>query len=143
MKHVIILTLLISITSCSRPEKAVEDQTTDDHSIVIEHYELRKSLIDNQQLEAWPTILQIEELPNSDSLVLYLIEESSEKTLAELYIRAVFTSNLEVFSEAKYSDDCQKEGTTMTKLKIGKNDTSLEFEVLCDTVFYAFLELQK
>jgi hypothetical protein len=146
MRYLVILTLLFSLSSCTRTEKASDEKYLEEELITepITSYNLRKSLIDAQDLEAWPTIIEIKQLSNNDSLVLYLIEESSNEPLDKLYLRGVITSDLKDFSEAKYSDDCRQAGTTLTELRIGELDGStLELDIFCKSKLYAILEQNK
>lgn len=111
-------------------------------STIIEHieiYNLRKTLIDKQNLEVWPDLIDIRTIDkNLDSLVLFMAEINGEN-----YLRLSKASELSKFSELKYKNDCRQEGTIDTDLKIGKvNKQNSEIEILCRTENYGILKIK-
>ena len=86
----------------------------------IEMYNLRKSIIDKQNLEVWPSIIKIRNLEDfnnkkKDSLILYIAETDSID-----YLRISRTSDLSKYAEINYKGNCSQEGTILTNLEIGK-----------------------
>ncbi len=109
----------------------------------IEMYNLRKAIIDKQNLNVWPSIVEIKYLnelnkKRNDSLILFIAETDNGDKL-----RMTNTSNLSSFSEIDYNDDCKQEGTILTDLKLGKiNLTEMKAEILCRKKKYAELKIK-
>jgi hypothetical protein len=83
-------------------------------------YNLRKSIIDKQNLDTWPSIIHIRSLADfnnkkKDSLILFIAETDSLD-----YLRITRTSDLSKFAEIEYKGNCKQQGTILTDLKIGK-----------------------
>lgn len=109
----------------------------------IEIYNLRKSIINKQSLDVWPSIVQIRNLKDfdnkkKDSLVLFIAETDSID-----YLRISRTSNLSNFAEIEYKGNCRKEGTILTDLEIGKIlSNGNEAIILCRKEEYINLKIK-
>lgn len=109
----------------------------------IEIYNLRKSIIDKQSLDTWPSIIQIRNLKDfnymkKDSLILYIAETDSID-----YLRISRTSDLRKYAEIEYKGDCRQEGTILTDLIIGKIlGNGNEAIILCRKEEYVNLKIK-
>jgi hypothetical protein len=109
----------------------------------IEIYNLRKSIIEKQNLDVWPSIINIRNLKDfdykkKDSLILFIAETDSID-----YLRISRTSNLSNFAEIEYKGNCRKEGTILTDLEIGKIlSNGNEAIILCRKEEYINLKIK-
>lgn len=109
----------------------------------IEMYNLRKSIIDRQKLDTWPSIVEIKDLrelktERSDSLILYLAETDHGDKL-----RITNTFDLSKFAETEYENDCKQEGTILTDLRLGSIDLiKMKAEIYCRQSPYAVLVIK-
>jgi len=148
MKNFAIYILLIfTIFSCKekntdRIEKKlnIEESTIEEP---IEMYNLRKSIIEKQNLDVWPSIVEIKKLTEinknrNDSLILLIAEtENGDK------LRLTNSTELSKFAEMEYKNDCRQDGTILTDLKLGKiNLTEMKAEILCRKEKYAELKIK-
>ena len=109
----------------------------------IEMYNLRKALIDNQNLDVWPSIVEIKNLSElnekrKDSLILFIAETDYGDKL-----RMTITSDLSKFAEMDYKNDCRQDGTILTDLKLGEiNLTKMKAEIYCRKEKYTELKIK-
>ncbi len=109
----------------------------------IEMYNLRKSIIDKQNLDTWPSIVEIKSLSELnktriDSLILYIAETDDGDKL-----RLTNSTDLSKFAEKKYKNDCRQDGTILTDLKLGKiNLTEMKAEIFCRKEKYVELKIK-
>ena len=107
----------------------------------IELYNLRKSIIDKQNLDVWPSIVEIKklnEINTNDSLILFIAETDNGDKL-----RLTNTTDLSKFAEMEYENDCRQQGTILTDLKLGKiNLTEMKAEILCRKEKYTELKIK-
>ena len=109
----------------------------------IEMYNLRKSIIEKQNLDVWPSIVEIKNLSElnikrKDSLILFITETDNGDKL-----RMTNSSDLSKFTEMDYNDDCKQEGTILTDLKLGKiNLKEMKAEIFCRKKKYAELKIK-
>ena len=107
----------------------------------IEMYNLRKSIIDKQNLDVWPSIVEIKklnEINTNDSLILFIAETDNGDKL-----RLTNTNDLSKFSEMEYENDCRQQETILTDLKLGKiNLTEMKAEILCRKEKYVELKIK-
>ena len=139
IKSVILLTIALISFVVSGQEK---DQGCAEYE-PIEMYNLKRAIIDEQNLEVWPSIVEIRNLSDlntnrKDSLILFIAETDNGDKL-----RLTNTADLSIFAELEYNDDCAQDGTILTDLKLGKiNLTDMKAEIYCRKVKYAELKLQ-
>ncbi|MDN3594219.1 hypothetical protein [Zunongwangia endophytica] len=109
----------------------------------IEMYNLRKAIIKKQNLDVWPSIVEIKNLTElntkrKDSLILFIAETDNGDKL-----RMTNSSDLSKFTEMEYKNDCRQDGTILTDLKLGKiNLTEMKAEILCRKEKYAELKIK-
>jgi RNA recognition motif-containing protein len=109
----------------------------------IEMYNLRKSIIEKQNLDVWPSIVEIKNLSElnikrKDSLILFIAETDNGDKL-----RMTNSLDLSKFTEIDYKDDCKQEGTILTDLKLGKiNLKEMKAEIFCRKKKYAELKIK-
>jgi len=109
----------------------------------IEMYNLRKAIIDQQNLDTWPSIVEIKNLQEikterADSLILYIAETNQGDKL-----RLTNTSDLSKFAETDYKNDCRQEGTILTDLNLNSIDLSeMKAEIRCRQSQYAVLKIK-
>ena len=120
-----------------------ETEPVCEEPILMEIYNLRKSIIEKQKLDVWPSIIEIKKLTElnkkrTDSLILFIAETDNGDKL-----RMTITSDLSKFAEMDYNDDCSQEGTILTDLKLGKiNLTEMKAEIFCRKEKYAELKIK-
>ena len=109
----------------------------------IEMYNLRKAIIEKQNLDVWPSIVEIKNLAElntkrKDSLILFIAEtDNGDK------IRMTNSSDLSKFAEMDYNNDCKQDGTILTDLKLGKiNLTEKKAEIYCRKEKYAEMKIE-
>ena len=108
----------------------------------ISIYNLRKSIIDHQKLDVWPSIVEIKNLTQlntnlADSLILFIAETDNGDML-----RLTRTMDLTKFTELNYAGDCKRKGTILTNLKFGKiNLSEMKAIVLCESENYGEMEI--
>ncbi|CAA0220231.1 hypothetical protein [Tenacibaculum maritimum] len=105
---------------------------------------MRKSIIEKQNLDVWPSIVEIKKLSEInknriDSLILLIAEtENGDK------LRLTNSTELSKFTEMEYNSDCRQDGTILTDLKLGKiNLTEMKAEILCRKEKYVELKIKK
>jgi len=109
----------------------------------IEMYNLRKAIIEKQNLDVWPSIVEIKSLTElntkrKDSLILFIAETDNGDKL-----RMTNSSDLSKFTEMDYKDDCKQDGTILTDLKLGKIKlTEMKAEIFCRKKKYAELKIK-
>ncbi|MFD1162572.1 hypothetical protein [Hwangdonia seohaensis] len=109
----------------------------------IEMYNLRKAIIKKQNLDVWPSIVEIKNLTElnskrKDSLILFIAETDNGDKL-----RMTNSSDLSKFAEIDYNDDCKQDGTILTDLKLGKiNLTEMKAEIFCRKKKYTELKIK-
>lgn len=109
----------------------------------IEMYNLRKTIIEKQNLDVWPSIVEIKNLTElntkrKDSLILFIAETDNGDKL-----RMTNSSDLSKFAEMDYNNDCKQDGTILTNLKLGKiNLTKMKAEIFCLKNKYAELKIK-
>jgi len=109
----------------------------------IEMYNLRKAIIKKQNLNVWPSIVQIKELTElnnkrNDSLILFLAETDNGDRL-----RMTNTTDLSKFAEIDYTGNCEQDGTILTDLKFGEiNLSEMRAEIFCKKEKYAELKIK-
>ena len=109
----------------------------------IEMYNLRKAIIEKQNLDVWPSIVEIKNLTElntkrKDSLILFIAETDNGDKL-----RMTNSSDLSKFAEMDYNNDCKQDGTILTNLKLGKiNLTKMKAEIFCRKKKYAELKIK-
>ena len=109
----------------------------------IEMYNLRKAIIEKQNLDVWPSIVEIKNLTElntkrKDSLILFIAETDNGDKL-----RMTNSSDLSKFAEMNYNDDCKQDGTILTDLTLGKiNLTEMKAEIFCRKKKYAELKIK-
>lgn len=109
----------------------------------IEMYNLRKAIIEKQNLDVWPSIVEIKNLAElntkrKDSLILFIAETDNGDKL-----RMTNSSDLSKFAEMDYNDDCKQDGTILTDLKLGKvNLKKMKAEIFCRKNKYAELKIK-
>ena len=111
--------------------------------IIIEMYNLRMAIIKKQNLDVWPSIVEIKNLTElndkrNDSLILFIAETDNGDKL-----RMTNSSDLSKFAEMDYNDDCKQDGTILTDLKFGKiNLTKMKAEIYCRKEKYTELKIK-
>lgn len=106
-------------------------------------YNLRKEILNKQNLDTWPSIVEIKNLTElnekrKDSLILFIAETDDGDKL-----RLTNTTDLSNFAEMDYKDDCQQDGTILTDLKLGQiNLTDMKADIYCRTEKYAELKIK-
>jgi len=109
----------------------------------IELYNLRKSIIDKQNLDVWPSIVEVKSLSELnkvrlDSVILFIAETDYGDKL-----RLTNSTDLSKFAEMEYKNDCRQDGTILTDLKLGKiNLTEMKAEIFCRKEKYAELKIK-
>ena len=109
----------------------------------IEMYNLRKAIIEKQNLDVWPSIVEIKNLTElnkkkKDSLILFIAETDNGDKL-----RMTNSTDLSKFTEMDYNNDCRQEGTISTDLKFGKiNLTEMKAEIYCRKEKYAEMKIK-
>ena len=109
----------------------------------IEMHNLRKTIIKKQNLDVWPSIVEIKNLTElntkrKDSLILFIAETDNGDKL-----RMTNSSDLSKFTEMDYNNDCKQDGTILTNLKLGKiNLTKMKAEIFCRKNKYAELKIK-
>jgi len=109
----------------------------------IEMYNLRKAIIEKQNLDVWPSIVEIKNLTElntkrKDSLILFIAETDNGDKL-----RITNSSDLSKFAEMDYNDNCKQDGTILTDLKFGKiNLNKMKAEIYCRKEKYAELKIK-
>ena len=109
----------------------------------IEMYNLKIEIIKKQNLDVWPSIVEIKNLSElntkrNDSLILFIAEPDNGDKL-----RITNSSDLSKFTEMEYKNDCRQNGTILTDLKIGKiNLTEMKAEIFCRKEKYAELKVK-
>jgi hypothetical protein len=109
----------------------------------IKMYNLRKAIIEKQNLDVWPSIVEIKNLTElntkrKDSLILFIAETDNGDKL-----RMANSSDLSKFAEMEYKNDCRQDGTILTDLKLGKiNLTEMKAEIFCRKEKYAELKIK-
>jgi len=109
----------------------------------IEMYNLRKTIIEKQNLDVWPSIVEIKNLTElntkrKDSLILFIAETDNGDKL-----RMTNSSDLSKFAEMDYNDDCKQDGTILTDLKFGKiNLNKMKAEIYCRKEKYTELKIK-
>jgi len=135
-----IFTLLVFIPLISFGQLEEPDCTEE---IPIEMHNLQTAIIKKQNLNVWPSIVEIKNLAElykneTDSLILFIAETDNGDKL-----RMTNTSNLSKFVEIDYNNDCRQEGTILTDLKFGKiNLTEMKAEIYCRKEKYAELKIK-
>jgi hypothetical protein len=111
--------------------------------IPIEIHNLQTAIIEKQNLDVWPSIVEIKNLmelnkEETDSLILFIAETDNGDKL-----RMTNTSDLTKFVEIDYDNDCRQEGTILTDLKFGKiNLTEMKAVIYCRKEKYAELRIK-
>ena len=132
--------MFIPLTILSQETELVREEP-----IIIEMYNLRKAIIEKQNLDVWPSIVEIKDLSElnkkrNDSLILFIAETDDGD---KLKLRITNTSDLSKFAEMEYKDDCQQGGTILTDLKLGKIYlTEMKAEIFCRKEKYAELKIK-
>ena len=109
----------------------------------IEMYNLKIEIIKKQNLDVWPSIVEIKNLSElntkrNDSLILFIAETDNGDKL-----RITNSSDLSKFTEMEYKNDCRQNGTILTDLKLGKiNLTEMKAEIFCRKEKYAELKVK-
>lgn len=118
----------------------IEDSTIEEP---IQMYNLRKSIIGQQNLDVWPSIVEIKSLSELnkvriDSLILFIAETDDGDKL-----RLTNSTDLSKFAEMEYKNDCRQDGTILTDLKLGEiNLTEMKAEIFCRKEKYAELKIK-
>ena len=106
-------------------------------------YNLRKTIIEKQNLDVWPSIVEIKNLTElntnrKDSLILFIAETVNGDKL-----RLTNSSDLSKFAEMDYNDDCKQDGTILSDLKLEKiNLTEMKAVIFCRKKKYADLKIE-
>jgi len=94
----------------------------------IEMYNLRKTIIEKQNLDVWPSIVEIKNLTALN---------------IKRKLRMTNSSDLSKFTEIDYNNSCRQDGTITTDLRFGKiNLTEMKAEIYCRKNKYAELKLK-
>ncbi len=138
----IIMIVIVYWISIGGGIKSAENEMDSVEYESIGIYNLKKSIIEKQNLNVWPSIVEIKNLTElnanlSDSLIFFIAETDNGDKL-----RLTRTMDLSKFTELNYAGDCKRKGTILTDLKLGKiNLLELNAEILCRTENYGEMKI--